>query len=62
MKAYHIIYNSINTFNFLHKIILAFFFLIFLSACGYKDNPSYISYDQNKSVKSIKKYENLNRW
>ncbi|EDO7993977.1 hypothetical protein GZ689_000939 [Campylobacter coli] len=48
--------------KFFHKMILAFFFLIFLCACGYKGNPQYTSYEQNGSVKNIKKYEQLNRW
>ncbi|WP_276883689.1 hypothetical protein [Campylobacter cuniculorum] len=43
-------------------LILAFFFLIFLNACGYKANPQYTSYEQNGSVKDIKIYQNLNRW
>ncbi|EOJ1872807.1 hypothetical protein ACM2HW_001380 [Campylobacter coli] len=54
--------NYLWTLKFFHKMILAFFFLIFLCACGYKGNPQYTSYEQNGSIKSIKKYEQLNRW
>ncbi|AAW35704.1 hypothetical protein K688_0268 [Campylobacter jejuni HB-CJGB-LXC] len=43
-------------------MILAFLFLIFFCACGYKGNPQYTSYEQNGSVKTIKKYEQLHRW
>ncbi|WP_267473432.1 hypothetical protein [Campylobacter bilis] len=43
-------------------MILTFLFLIFLCACGYKGNPQYTNYEQNGSIKSIKKYEQLHRW
>ncbi|MBS4235198.1 hypothetical protein CVU9913_00395 [Campylobacter vulpis] len=49
-------------FYLFHRGILTFFCLIFLSACGYKGEPTYTSYEQNGSIKSIKKYEILNRW
>ncbi|XMD57318.1 hypothetical protein CLC19222_00502 [Campylobacter lari subsp. concheus] len=45
-------------FNF-HLIILTFFLLIFLNACGYKDTPFYEIKDNNGSVKEIKKFQSL---
>ncbi|AQW82584.1 hypothetical protein CPIN17261_0566 [Campylobacter pinnipediorum subsp. pinnipediorum] len=30
-----------NKFNIFHKVILAFFILIFLGGCGYKADPFY---------------------
>ncbi|AJC90406.1 hypothetical protein CSUB8523_0521 [Campylobacter subantarcticus LMG 24377] len=43
----------------LHLIILTFFLLIFLNACGYKDVPFYEIKDNNGSVKEIKKFRSL---
>ncbi|EAB5325536.1 hypothetical protein D5V04_02370 [Campylobacter jejuni] len=56
------IFSHLNIISFSHKMILAFLFLIFFCACGYKGNPQYTSYEQNGSVKTIKKYEQLHRW
>ncbi|MDL0089058.1 hypothetical protein [Campylobacter gastrosuis] len=44
-------------FSVFHKAILAFFALIFLTACGYKDNPFY-----SPSDKSEHKTERLNKF
>ncbi|AJD01396.1 hypothetical protein A0Z27_07215 [Campylobacter lari] len=54
--------NITTCFNFLfnfHLIILAFFLLIFLNACGYKDTPFYEIKDNNGSIKEIKKFQSL---
>ncbi|EAL5740961.1 hypothetical protein DR740_06030 [Campylobacter lari] len=55
--------NNITTcFNFIfnfHLIIVTFFLLIFLSACGYKAAPFYEIKDNNGSVKEIKKFQSL---
>ncbi|OCX43504.1 hypothetical protein A7X81_00460 [Campylobacter ornithocola] len=50
--------DIITRFNF-HLIILTFFLLIFLNACGYKGTPFYEIKDNNGSVKEIKKFQSL---
>ncbi|EAJ5673828.1 hypothetical protein B5C95_06695 [Campylobacter lari] len=50
--------NVMTRFNF-HLIILTFFLLIFLNACGYKDAPFYEIKDNNGSAKEIKKFQSL---
>ncbi|WP_368492639.1 lipoprotein [Campylobacter sp.] len=57
----HIRDYGIHILNLSHRGILAFFCLISLSACGYKGDPTYTSFEQNGS-KTIKTYKILNRW
>ncbi|MCR6594569.1 hypothetical protein [Campylobacter insulaenigrae] len=50
--------NKITRFNFSsHFIMLSFFILMFLSACGYKDVPFYEKKDDNQSEIKIKKFQ-----
>ncbi|MCW1360771.1 lipoprotein [Campylobacter sp. US33a] len=61
----HLFYNGGRMIKFalcFHRVILAFFLLIFLSACGYKGDPFYEIKDDNGSVKEIKEYKQINRW
>ncbi|XMD72601.1 hypothetical protein UPTC15744_00560 [Campylobacter lari] len=55
-KISKLVDDVMTRFNF-HLIILTFFLLIFLNACGYKDTPFYEIKDNNGSVKEIKKFQ-----
>ncbi|XMD78887.1 hypothetical protein UPTC5117_00499 [Campylobacter lari] len=57
-KISKLVDDVMTRFNF-HLIILTFFLLIFLNACGYKDSPFYEIKDNNGSVKEIKKFQSL---
>ncbi|EAL4712121.1 hypothetical protein DO002_07130 [Campylobacter lari] len=57
-KISKLVDDVMTRFNF-HLIILTFFLLIFLNACGYKDTPFYEIKDNNGSVKEIKKFQSL---
>ncbi|EAJ1277209.1 hypothetical protein A0Z07_06475 [Campylobacter lari] len=58
IKISKLVDNVMTRFNF-HLIILTFFLLIFLNACGYKDTPFYEIKDNNGSAKEIKKFQSL---
>ncbi|EAL0271646.1 hypothetical protein BVH42_05740 [Campylobacter lari] len=57
-KISKLVDDVMTRFNF-HLVILTFFLLIFLNACGYKDTPFYEIKDNNGSVKEIKKFQSL---
>ncbi|HJE66444.1 hypothetical protein [Campylobacter avium] len=54
--------NKTRIFKLFHGLIITIFLLIFITSCGYKDDPFYEIKDENSTVIEIKHYKHLNRW